>query len=102
MNFSFYFFFFFIQFDAEFRRWSIKRSEVKCFQEFYKMINGLHRINDTELLISYIDPRDNDLLPINNDDNLLRAASTAQPLLRLIVQRKGMYRWFGWTNLESF
>lgn len=54
------------------------------------MIERLHQIKDIELLISYIDPRDNDLLPINNDDNFVRAVSTAQPLLRLIIQRKGM------------
>lgn len=30
-----------------------------------------------------------DLLPINNDDNFLRAVTTARPLLRVFVQRKG-------------
>lgn len=53
------------------------------------MVERLHQIKEIELLISYIDPRDNDLLPINNDDNFVRAVSTAQPLLRLIIQRKG-------------
>lgn len=42
-----------------------------------------------QFLISYVDPRDNDLLPINNDDNFGRAISTARPLLRIILQRKG-------------
>ena len=68
----------------------MKRTETKSFDEFYKMIERLHQIKDIELLISYIDPRDNDLLPINNDDNYVRALSTARPLLRLIIQRKGM------------
>lgn len=54
------------------------------------MVERLHQIKEIELLISYIDPRDNDLLPINNDDNYVRAVSTAQPLLRLIIQRKGI------------
>lgn len=36
-----------------------------------------------------MDPNDNDLLPINNDDNYGRAISTARPVLRVIVQRKG-------------
>lgn len=67
----------------------MKRSETKSFDEFYKMIGLLHDTRDIELLISYIDPRDNDLLPINNDDNFVRALSTARPLLRLIIQRKG-------------
>lgn len=53
------------------------------------MVERLHHIKDIELLISYIDPHDNDLLPINNDDNFVRALSTAKPLLRLIIQRKG-------------
>ena len=51
----------------------------------------LHRLPSSDLiLLSYIDPQDNDLLPINNDDNFGRALKTAKPLLRLIVQRKGM------------
>lgn len=50
----------------------------------------LHRLATSDLvLLSYIDPQDNDLLPINNDDNFGRALKTAKPLLRLIVQRKG-------------
>lgn len=53
------------------------------------MIERLHQLNNIEFLISYVDPRDNDLLPINNDDNFGRAMSTAKPLLRVIVQRKG-------------
>lgn len=59
----------------------------------YKMVERLHHIKDIELLISYVDPHDNDLLPINNDDNFVRALSTAKPLLRLIIQRKGMSLW---------
>lgn len=54
------------------------------------MIERLHQIKEIELLISYIDPHDNDLLPINNDDNFVRALTTARPLIRLIIQRKGM------------
>lgn len=80
------------QFDAEFRRWSIKRSEIKTFEDFSSLVQRLHQLNNMEFLISYIDPRDNDLLPINNDDNFGRAISTAKPLLRVIVQRKGINR----------
>lgn len=46
-------------------------------------------MKNLQFLISYIDPRDMDLLPINNDDNYGRAISTAKPILRVIVQRKG-------------
>jgi len=80
-----------LQFDAEFRRWSIKRKNetTHSFDEFYSSIDGLHKLNGLPFLISYIDPRDNDLLPINNDDNFHRALTTARPLLRLIIQKKG-------------
>lgn len=78
------------QFDAEFRRWSIKRNEsTHTFDEFYSSIERLHKLSGLSFLISYVDPRDNDLLPINNDDNFHRALTTARPLLRLIVQKKG-------------
>lgn len=79
------------QFEAELRRWSLRRSETRTFEEFYKNIETLYLLKDLQFLISYIDPRDNDLLPINNNDNFGRAISTAKPLLRLIIQRKGMY-----------
>uniref|UniRef100_A0A0K8TKQ3 Putative cell polarity protein par6 n=1 Tax=Tabanus bromius TaxID=304241 RepID=A0A0K8TKQ3_TABBR len=77
------------KFDAEFRRWALKRSEATSFDNFVSLIERLHRLNNMQFLISYIDPRDNDLLPINNDDNFGRALTTAKPLLRVIVQRKG-------------
>lgn len=77
------------QFDAEFRRWSVKRSETRNFEDFYKLVERLHRLTNLQFLISYVDPSDNDLLPINNDDNFGRAVSTAKPLLRVMVQRKG-------------
>lgn len=67
----------------------MKRSDTRNFEDFYKLVEQLHQINNIEVLISYVDPRDNDLLPINNDDNFGRAVSTAKPLLRVIVQRKG-------------
>lgn len=57
------------------------------------MVERFYNLKDLEFLLSYIDPHDNDLLPINNDDNFTRALSTAKPLLRLIVQRKGMLSW---------
>ena len=33
--------------------------------------------------------RDNDLLPITNDDNYMAALKNAKPLLRLVIQREG-------------
>lgn len=77
------------KFDAEFRRFSLNRSEKLKYEDFKALIEKLHRLHDVTFLISYTDPRDGDLLPINNDDNLARALLTARPLLRVIIQRKG-------------
>ena len=38
--------------------------------------------------VSYTDPRNGDLLPITNNDNLMRAYTTAMPLLRLVIYRQ--------------
>ncbi|XP_055690261.1 partitioning defective protein 6 [Lutzomyia longipalpis] len=77
------------KFDAEFRRWSMKRSDQVGFEAFFKQVAHLHNLGNLQFLLSYIDPSDNDLLPINNDDNFGRALQTSRPNLRLIVQRKG-------------
>jgi len=77
------------KFDAEFRRFSVSRQDAGKYEEFRGLIESLHHLADVPFLISYTDPRDGDLLPINNDDNLGRALLTARPLLRIIVQRKG-------------
>ncbi|XP_055914779.1 partitioning defective 6 homolog gamma [Eupeodes corollae] len=82
------------KFDAEFRRWGFKRNEPTTFENFSALIEQLHRLNNIQFLILYIDPRDNDLLPINNDDNFGRALKTAKPLLRIIVQRKDYFEDF--------
>jgi len=42
-----------------------------------------------QFVVKYSDPRDNELLPITNDDNYLAALKNARPLLRLIIQREG-------------
>lgn len=48
----------------------------------------MHRIPNVEVLVGYADIH-GDLLPINNDDNYHKAISTAIPLLRIFLQRKG-------------
>lgn len=78
-----------MQFDAEFRRFSVDRSLQPKFEDFRSLIERLHILTDIPFLVSYIDPSDQDLLPINNDDNLRRALINAKPLLRVIIQRKG-------------
>lgn len=77
------------KFDAEFRRFSIPRSSTPKYEELKALLEKVHNLADTAFLISYTDPRDGDLLPINNDGNLSRAIQNAKPLLRLIIQRKG-------------
>lgn len=59
------------------------------YDEFHGLLERLYQLGDVAFLISYTDPRDGDLLPINNDDNLGRALQNARPLLRVIIQRKG-------------
>lgn len=76
------------QFGAEFRRFSLDRSKPGRFDEFYGLLQHVHRIPNVDLLVGYADIH-GDLLPINNDDNYHKAISTASPLLRLFLQRKG-------------
>ncbi|XP_072403543.1 partitioning defective 6 homolog alpha [Chiloscyllium punctatum] len=75
------------KFDAEFRRFALKRSSVGGFQEFYQLIQAVHQIPCVDVLLGYTDIH-GDLLPINNDDNYHKALSSANPLLRVIIQRR--------------
>ncbi|GJQ76280.1 putative diacylglycerol cholinephosphotransferase [Trypoxylus dichotomus] len=77
------------KFDAEFRRFSVERDNQALFENFHSLLERLHLLQNIAFLISYIDPSDQDLLPINNDENLRRALLNAKPLLRIIIQRKG-------------
>lgn len=38
--------------------------------------------------LSYTDPRNGDLLPITNDENMTRAFVTAMPLIKLYIYRE--------------
>ena len=81
-----------MQFGCEFRRFSMKRSQSSCFEDFRTMVQESHHLApDMTFTISYTDPRNGDLLPITNNENLQHAFSTALPLLRLMIyQNKGM------------
>ncbi|XP_063293314.1 partitioning defective 6 homolog alpha [Pelobates fuscus] len=79
------------KFDAEFRRFAISRSCVGDFQEFYQLIQTVHKIRSFDILLGYTDIH-GDLLPINNDDNYQKALSSANPLLRIIIQRREVPR----------
>ncbi|XP_043922943.1 partitioning defective 6 homolog gamma isoform X1 [Protopterus annectens] len=76
------------KFGAEFRRFSLDRFRPGKFEDFYKLILHVHQIN-MEVLIGYADLH-GDLLPINNDDNFGKAVSTANPLLRVFIQRQAV------------
>uniref|UniRef100_A0A8C1BWV7 Par-6 family cell polarity regulator alpha n=1 Tax=Cyprinus carpio carpio TaxID=630221 RepID=A0A8C1BWV7_CYPCA len=76
-----------LQFEAEYRRFALKRNRAGGFQEFYQLLQTIHRIPGVDVLLGYADIH-GDLLPINNDDNFHKALSSANPLLRIIIQRR--------------
>lgn len=76
------------KFDSEFRRWSLNRSKTTSFQEFQRLIGQLHNLTINEFSISYVDPLDNYLLPINNDVNFGRAITKSKSILNLTIHRK--------------
>lgn len=75
------------KFGAEFRRFSLERSKPGKFEEFYGLLQHVHKIPNVDVLVGYADIH-GDLLPINNDDNYHKAVSTANPLLRVFIQKK--------------
>lgn len=83
------------KFEAEFRRFSLQRSDITNLDDFLKTIEHFHKLFTIPFNIFYADPVHGDLLPINNDVNFGLAISSAKPLLRLFVQRKdGSYGYF--------
>lgn len=75
------------KFEAEYRRFALKRKGAGGFQEFYQLLQTIHRIPGVDVLLGYADIH-GDLLPINNDDNFHKALSSANPLLRIIIQKR--------------
>lgn len=68
----------------------MKRSSAGTFQDFYRLLQSVHQIPCVDVLLGYTDVH-GDLLPINNDDNYHKALSSANPLLRVIIQKKGQW-----------
>ena len=62
---------------------------MRSFPKFYSCLNDFHELFGIPFVVFYADPTHGDLLPINNDENLARAISSARPFLRLFLQRKG-------------
>ncbi|XP_044049304.1 partitioning defective 6 homolog alpha [Siniperca chuatsi] len=75
------------KFEAEYRRFALKRNGPGGFQEFYHLLQTIHHIPGVDVLLGYADIH-GDLLPINNDDNFHKAVSSANPLLRIIITKK--------------
>nr|XP_025853377.1 partitioning defective 6 homolog gamma [Vulpes vulpes] len=75
------------KFGAEFRRFSLDRHKPGKFEDFYKLVVHTHHIANTDVTIGYADVH-GDLLPINNDDNFCKAVSSANPLLRVFIQKR--------------
>ena len=76
------------KFDAEFRRFSLDGSAHRSFEEFRALVGRLHGLDGNgpgaadDFRISYVDSKDNDLLPINNTDNY-QVSCTWQPFWHL-------------------
>ena len=67
------------------------REKLTKFAGFNEIVEVVHGLQSIPFVIAYTDPKDGDLLPINNDDNYARALAIARPLMRLLVQKKGMF-----------
>ncbi|XP_053282724.1 partitioning defective 6 homolog alpha isoform X2 [Pleuronectes platessa] len=75
------------KFEAEYRRFALKKNGQGDYQEFYRLLQTIHHIPGVDVLLGYADIH-GDLLPINNDDNFQKAVSSANPLLRIIITKK--------------
>ncbi|XP_038130768.1 partitioning defective 6 homolog alpha isoform X2 [Cyprinodon tularosa] len=76
------------KFEAEYRRFGLKRNSFGGFKEFYQILQTIHHIHGDDVLLEYADIH-GDLLPINNDENFNKAVSLANPVLRIIITKKG-------------
>ncbi|XP_068168969.1 partitioning defective 6 homolog alpha isoform X1 [Antennarius striatus] len=75
------------KFEAEYRRFALKKNGPSGFREFYHLLQTIHHIPGVDVLLGYADIH-GDLLPINNDDNFHKAVKSANPLLRIIITKK--------------
>lgn len=80
-----------LQYGAEFRRFSLDRSDPGRYRDFHRLILRLHHLWQMDVLILYADVH-GELLPINNDDNFWKAVTSTQSLLRIFIQLQGTER----------
>nr|BAF99001.1 partitioning defective 6 [Hemicentrotus pulcherrimus] len=73
--------------DAEFRRFTINPNKVGTYEDFYAFLERMHHLGDVPFLVGYTDPQ-GDLLPINNDDNYLKALTSSKPPLKIVLQKR--------------
>lgn len=90
------------KYALEYRRYALKLEEAKSFENFYTKIQSFHQLDAIPFVIFYTDPEDQEsFLPINNDDNLAKAISSAKfislratnglhrrPFLKLMIAKK--------------
>ncbi|KAI6653078.1 PAR6 [Oopsacas minuta] len=82
------------KFEMQFRRFNIFRGEFNQIEDFYTVIREQFGLTlDMAFHISYTDPIHQDLLPINNNDNLAKAFTTANPLIKLYLYRREDLMW---------
>ncbi|CAF1243911.1 unnamed protein product [Rotaria magnacalcarata] len=76
------------KFGAEFRRFELDRKNPIKFDDFHKLIEDLHGLQNIAFHITYLD-KDGELLSINNDTIIEHMLRVYSGLLRIFVQRKG-------------
>jgi len=77
---------------AEFRRFSLNIEEDD-FKSFHDQIRHLHRVDSTDVVLTYTDPVHGDLLPINNDENFTKAKQLcgSSLLMKVYIHKRDNY-----------
>lgn len=89
---------------VEFRRYALRREHVQSFDTFYQKVEQFHHLSAIPFVIFYTDS-EGSYLPINNDDNLAKAISSAKhiifdnnqsfptkrPFLKLFLEKKDIF-----------
>eukprot|EP00069_Balaena_mysticetus_P001418 bmy_03749T0 len=75
------------RFGTEFHQFLIERAKLGHFEEFYGLLQHVHKIPNVDILLGYTDIQGY-LLSINKDDNYHITASTTNLLLRIFTQKK--------------
>ncbi|RTG90979.1 partitioning defective protein 6 [Schistosoma bovis] len=60
------------------------------YNAFYSLLERIHMLFNIPFVIQYVEPKNADLLPISNNKNFELAVNSSKPLLRILLQRKGV------------